>query len=238
MDCAQNSQLESLSKLTGELAHEIKNPLSTLKINVHLVQEQLQKNTSDPNIQRALRKLDIIQKEANRLQNILDAFLQYIGKPELQLGYTDLNEVLSDLIDFYSPQAQIHGITLRFTLYGQPLTVQADADKVKQVLLNMFINAQQAMPDGGDLMVQTDKVSGCARIRISDTGLGIAPDKQSRIFEPTFSTRSHGSGLGLATARKIIESHNGTVSVESEPGKGTAFTISLPLRADTQESSH
>lgn len=236
-------QLEELSKLTGELAHEIKNPLSTIKINLKLAAEELKGSNSvgagkiDPErdnqkIKRALRKIAVIQKETDRLEHILDGFLRYVNRPELQLTSININEMLSDMIDFYSPQAYSHSITLRQGFSSEPLVCKVDAGMLKQVVLNLFINAQQAMNSGGELMIRTAKQKEIAVIQISDTGNGIAADKLSDIFKPYCSFRPSGTGLGLAAAKRIVEAHNGTITVNSEPGKGTLFTIRLPLQAD------
>jgi signal transduction histidine kinase len=235
-------QLEELSKLTGELAHEIKNPLSTIKINLKLVSEELADSKSagagkadaDSNQQqlaRALRKMGVIQKEADRLEQILDDFLRYADRADLQLADADVNELISDMVDFYSPQARSHSITIRQGFYDEPLVCKIDADMLKQVVLNLFINAQQAMKDGGELIIRTDKQKAQAVIQVSDTGSGIAADKLAHIFDAYYSSRPQGSGLGLPTAKRIVEAHNGTLSVNSEPGKGTLFTITLPLKA-------
>ncbi|MBN1392947.1 MAG: hypothetical protein JW947_09110 [Sedimentisphaerales bacterium] len=236
-------QLEELSKLTGELAHEIKNPLSTIKINLKLAAEELEganlaasgKADSEKNAQRfrlALRKIAIIQKETDRLEHILDSFLRYISRPELQLEPVNINELLSDMIDFFSPQAYSNSITVRQGLSGEPLVCEVDAGMLKQVVLNLFINAQQAMSSGGELMIRTSRQKEKAVIQISDTGKGIVPDKLSDLFKPYCSFRPSGTGLGLATAKRIVELHKGTITVDSEPGKGTLFTIKLPLKAD------
>ncbi len=234
--------LEELGKLTGELAHEIKNPLSTIKINLKLVSEELEDSISaksqkagiekqNHSFTRALRKIAVIQKETDRLEQILEGFLRYINKTKLNLASTDINELVSDMIDFYSPQAHSHSITMRQGLYNQPLICKVDTDMLKQVILNLFINAQQAMSKGGELMIRTDRQKKEAVIQINDTGSGIAPDKLPYIFDVYYSSQPHGSGLGLPTAKKIIEAHNGTISVESEPEKGTSFTIKLPISA-------
>ena len=235
-------QLEELSKLTGELAHEIKNPLSTIKINLKLVSEDLKdaqlaqagKKDTEGNGQRlgrALRKIGVIEKEADRLEQILDGFLRYADRAELQLTDADVNELTSDMIDFYSPQAYSHSITIRQGLCSEPLVCRVDADMLKQVVLNLFINAQQAMKDGGELMIRTSKQAAEAVIQISDTGTGIAADKLAHIFDAYYSSRPQGSGLGLPTAKRIVEAHNGSLTVNSEQGKGTSFTIKLPLKA-------
>ncbi len=233
-------QLEELGKLTGELAHEIKNPLSTIKINLKLISEELEDSSTEEarrtdserqpqSLARAFRKIGVIQKEADRLEQILDGFLRYVGRSEFKPGIVDINELISDMIDFYSPQGYSHSITIRQGLYGEPLVCKVDGGMLKQAMLNLFINAQQAMSDGGELIVQTKKQQGSAVIQVSDTGRGISSERLPHIFDAYYSSRPSGGGLGLATAKKIVESHNGTISVASEPGKGTSFTIRLPL---------
>jgi len=233
-------QLEELGKLTGELAHEIKNPLSVIKVNLKLISEELGssrpaesgKMAPDKNnrkFTRATGKIAVIQKEADRLEQILDGFLRYVDRGELQLASVDVNSLIGDMVDFYSPQAHSHSITVRQGLYDKPLICKADADMLKQAILNLFINAQQAMSDGGELIIRTDRQKENAVIQISDTGSGIAPDKLPYIFDAYYSSRPKGSGLGLPTAKRIIEGHNGTITVTSELEKGTLFTIKLPL---------
>ncbi len=229
-----------LTKLTGELAHEIKNPLSTIKVNLKLTREALEgidlaepaKATPDRGQHRlssALRKITVIQKETDRLEHIVDGFLRYVRRPELQLATMDLNELVSDMVDFYWPQAHSHGLTLRHGLAAEPLVCRLDSSALKQVLLNLFINSQQASEDGGELMVRTTRRRDRAVLEVSDTGKGIPPEKMASVFRPYQSWRSGGTGLGLATAKKIVEAHSGTISVHSEPGRGTSFTIELPL---------
>jgi two-component system sensor histidine kinase HydH len=223
-------QLEELGKLTGGLAHEIKNPLSTIKINLKLIGEDLEgSETDDPRFARALRKIAVIQKETDRLEQILEGFLRYIDRTEFQTARVDINELVGDMVDFYAPQAHSHSITIRQGLYGGPLMARVDSDRLKQVLLNLFINARQAMPGGGELIIRTSLENENAIIQISDTGSGIVPDKLPHIFDAYYSTRPHGSGLGLPTAKKIVEAHNGVINVDSEPGRGTSFTIKLPI---------
>jgi len=235
------SQLEALSKLTGQLTHEIKNPLSTIKINLKLVSEELNDlissesgpNSTDRNnrsFTRALRKVAVIQKETDRLEHILDDFLRYLDRTELQLVSVDINELISDMIDFYTPQAYSHSITIRQGLYNKPLVCRLDADMLKQVILNLFINAQQAMNEGGELIIRTDRQEKQVVIQISDTGGGIPPEVLPHIFDTYYTSRPQGSGLGLPTAKKIVELHGGTIQVDSTSGKGTSFTVRLPVQ--------
>ena len=237
-DRAEISSLDGeLTRLTGELAHEIKNPLSTIKVNLKLTKESLDDvEPAEPyrhKLASAQRKISVVQKETDRLEQILDGFLRYVRRPDLQLAATDLNELVGDMIDFYSPQAYSHALTVRQGLADSPLMCKVDFGALRQVLLNLFINAQQAMDGGGELMIRTGRRGRCATVQISDTGRGIPPEKLNAIFRPYQSSRSGGTGLGLATAKKIIEAHHGTIAVHSELGKGTAFTIEIPL-VDTQ----
>ncbi|MCD4831235.1 MAG: hypothetical protein K8R02_05420 [Anaerohalosphaeraceae bacterium] len=223
----QAEAFAELAKLTGGLAHEIKNPLSIVKVNLQLVAENLGSDRAD--VGRAADKINVVRKETDRLEQILDDFLRYIGKPELQTVSVDINTLAGDVFDFYSPQAHNNFITMRHSLCDENLNCMADADMLKQVLLNMFINAQQAMSGGGELMLRTEKRGRNAVITISDTGIGMEPEKQKKIFEAYYSSRKGGSGLGLSISKKIINAHNGTVKVDSVCGKGTSFTIALPL---------
>jgi signal transduction histidine kinase len=218
---------EELGMLTGGLAHEIRNPLSTIKINLKLIGEDLDKN--DPMLARPLRKIGIVQKETDRLERILDDFLRYAGKMELGAVTADINELVGDMVDFYMPQAQSRSITMRFGPSKERIMCRVDITMFKQVLLNLFINAQQAMPTGGELIIRTYKKENDAVIEVGDTGTGIEPDRLERIFDAYYSSKPSGSGLGLATAKKIILQHGGTIAVSSEIGKGTLFTIRLPL---------
>jgi two-component system, NtrC family, sensor histidine kinase HydH len=221
------SELEELGRITGGLAHEIKNPLSIIKVNLKLVSEDL--TGQSENVTRAAKKIAVVRKETERLEEILEDFLRYVKKTELHSFSVDVNQIVSDMIDFYSPQAFSRSITVRSSLADESLICKADADSLKQVLLNLFINAQQAMPGGGELMLRTQRNDDNAVIIVSDTGKGIEPENLDKIFSAYYSTKVGGSGLGLSTSRKIIESHNGSIKVDSIPGKGTSFTIQLPL---------
>jgi len=142
---SKNEQLEELGKLTGELAHEIKNPLSTIKINLRLIHEELEQLESaiscrpgfekcDHKFARALRKISVIEKETDRLEQILDGFLRYVAKTELQIASVDINELISDMIDFYSPQAHSHSLIIRHSMHhNEPLICKVDADMLKHI---------------------------------------------------------------------------------------------------------
>jgi two-component system sensor histidine kinase HydH len=223
-----SGEAEDLGRLLGVIAHEIKNPLSTIKVNLKLIDEELQ-SSPDQQVARARRKLSVIDKETTRLEQILDGFLRYADRSKPKLADIDLNSLIDDMFDFYLPQAAAHCVTMRQCLSKEPLICPIDAGMLKQAILNLFINSIQAIGASGELIVQTSRDGKFAKIQIRDTGKGIPAERLEHIFEPYQSSRPDGAGLGLATVKKIIDAHNAAIAVISEPGKGTAFTISIPL---------
>lgn len=232
-----NNGSVNFANLIGVLAHEIKNPLSTIKVNLKLIAEDLQKEAFSASkqgenlaVNRLLNKISVVQKETDRLEHILDGFLRYTDDAALTLSHIDINELMSDMVDFFGPQARSHSIIVRTFFAPEQLICKIDENMIKQVVLNIFLNAQQAMADGGELMIRTDRHGSDAVIQISDTGSGIAADKLEKIFDMYYSTKPDGAGLGLAIASRIIQKHKGSITVISEPGRGTAFTLKLPLK--------
>lgn len=217
-----------IASLVGSLAHEIKNPLSTVNLNLQLLAEDFGEAQTQKE-RRALHKIEIVQKECHRLENVLNEFLRFVRIIDLELTPHDLNEVVTELIEFHAPRSRQAGIVLRDSLPAGLPKVRLDRDLFKQALLNLIINAHQAMPDGGELILQTRADDRWVYLDVIDTGTGMAPETLAKVFKPFFSTRPGGSGLGLPTAKRIIDAHHGTLLVESELGKGTAFTIRLPI---------
>ena len=224
---AQKGQT-NLSGLIGGLAHELKNPLSTITVNLKLLAEDFQNPESDRE-RKALVRLGVLAVETRRLSNLLDDVLKFVRRPELHRKGCDVNVLMQTMIDFYSAQARSAKLTLRHQLHSAPLICDLDVDLIKQALLNIFINAQQAMPDGGELMIRTSMEGNSARIDITDTGPGISQIDREKMFEVSFSTKQGGSGLGLPTAKRIIQAHQGNIEVQTTPGRGTNFRISLSL---------
>jgi signal transduction histidine kinase len=242
-------RMAELATLTGGLAHEIRNPLSTLKVNFQLLAEDWQEATDAAEsdlCRRSLAKIETLRDEADRLQVILDDFLQYLGKQELHVARADLNELVDDLLVFFRPQALAQNVQVRESLHGEPLICELDVPKIKQALLNLFVNAQQAMPAGGELIVRTSieptspvsdaepsDLPGDSRacVEVVDTGCGIPANELDKIFQPYYSTKREGTGLGLPTTRRIVRAHHGDVMVDGEPGRGSRFTVRLPLAA-------
>lgn len=221
------AQYAEIAQLAGGLAHEIRNPLSTLQLNLQLLAEDFQ----DPETardRRALQRIERLTHEVRRLHSILENFLRFARIRDLDLVPGDLNEVVEEMRDFYEPHAATQSILIRTQLADDLPRVGLQADLFKQALLNLILNAEHAMPSGGELMLTTRREGQSAVLDVTDTGMGMTDAVRSRIFDPFFSTRAGGSGLGLPTTRKIVEGHGGTIQVQSEPGKGARFTIRLP----------
>ena len=221
-------RLAELGTLTGGLAHEIKNPLSTVQLNLQLLKEDL--SPDHPGYSRLISRLVTITKETSRLREILDDFLRYAGRLELDRKPTELNQLLDELVDFFSPQAQLQRVQLRLRRADHPITANVDPKLIKQAVLNLMLNGMQAMPNGGEMILAASNGDGRAVIDVIDTGSGITPEAQAKIFQAYYSTKKGGTGLGLAMAKRITEEHGGMLSVTSEMGKGSDFSIQLPLR--------
>jgi signal transduction histidine kinase len=217
-----------IATLAGGLAHEIKNPLSTISMNLELLIEDLDQSES-PRDRRMLKKLQTVQRECRHLEEILNEFLKFARVGELELVETDLNEVVREFIEFYRPQAIEHQIEISPHLAGDLPAVRLDQALFRQVLMNLALNSQQALPHGGQLELQTYVRDGAVHLDLIDTGIGMDSRTMARMFDVFFSTKPGGSGLGLPTVKKIIEAHGGRIVADSAPGRGTRFTISLPV---------
>jgi two-component system, NtrC family, sensor histidine kinase HydH len=231
LDVHERERLEAryaeIATLAGGLAHEIRNPLSTIGMNLELMAEDLEGGET-PRDRRLLSKVKLVQRECEHLEDILNAFLQFARAGELDLVETDLNELVEEFIRFYRPQTDGLGIEISPHLESDLPSVRIDRSLMRQVLMNLALNAQYAMPDGGLLELQTYGRDGRVHLEFIDNGAGMDERTRARAFQAFFSTRSGGSGLGLPTVRKIVEAHHGTITCDSEPGRGTRFVISLP----------
>jgi signal transduction histidine kinase len=221
------SRYAELARIAGGLAHEIRNPLSTMRLNLDLLAEEFRGSDSIRD-RRALTKIERLRKETLRLQNVLEDFLRFAHLERIQPVDQPLAAVVNEVCDFWEPQAQAHGIVVRVYHDPQPSCSPLDADLFKQAILNLLLNAQQAMPDGGELMLITRRAGAWNVLEVVDTGVGIPASLRDKVFEPFQTTKPGGSGLGLPMVRRIVEAHGGRIAFESEPGKGTKFTIWLP----------
>ncbi len=212
--------------LASGLAHEIRNPLSTLRMNLQLLREDWE-NPITEREQKNRRKIDVLLREIDRLDSILSDLLRFAAGHALDLRPTDLNGLAGELLDFLSPQAERARIRLRRDLDPRLPAVDVDPNLIRQALQNLLVNAQQALPGGGEITVRTSANGHDVLLSVSDNGPGIPVENRERIFDLYFSTRPGGTGLGLPMVRKIVEEHRGTVEVETAPGRGATFTLCL-----------
>jgi len=239
-------RLAEVSSMTGGLAHEIKNPLSTLVLNAQLLDEDLEEQVHDEESRRRLRRrVEGLVRETVRLRGILEDFLRYAGRMRLDPQRHDVASLLSDLVDFFHPQCDQSAIVLRAEIPEGPIDAEVDEPHLKQAVLNLMLNAVQAM-DGptssagaprGELIVRLEADDAEVRIHVIDTGPGIPADRIEEIFRPYVSGKRGGSGLGLPTSRRIAEEHGGRLTVHSEPGRGSDFLIRIPRRRATSSTA-
>jgi signal transduction histidine kinase len=226
-----------LAELAGGFIHEIKNHLSTLGLNLQLLAEDFQEPESHRE-RRALERIQRLQQECQRLVDVSNDFLRFARIQDLNLEPADLGGVVEEMIDFFTPMARQANLDIKCYLPADLPRVRLDRDMFKQALLNLLLNAVQAMPNGGELTLQAEwqpvaeGSPGRVLLHLIDTGVGMTPEVLARVFRPFFSTKPAGNGLGLPTARKIVEAHRGTLDVQSEVGHGTKFTIALPGLAE------
>ena len=216
-----------IARLAGGLAHEIKNPLSTIRLNIELLAEDLEEIDA-PQGRRALLKIDVVKRESRRLEELLNDFLNFACAHRLELQPSDANHAVREVIELFRPLATESKIGVIEFLTSDLPSVLLDRRSFHRALFNLVLNAQQAMPGGGELVLRTRSSGNEIAIDLIDTGCGMDTETLEHLFDAFFSTKKGGSGLGLATVRKIIEAHNGRIAVQSEPNYGTQFTIVLP----------
>ena len=221
------AQYEELAALTGSLAHEIKNPLSVIRMNMELLAEDFA-DSETPRERRALSKIDMVTRQCTRLENLLNDFLQFNKVRKLELRSGSLNEQMERVLDLFTPQSKESGVEVVRYLDPDLPSILLNAETLQAALVNLVKNALEAMKDGGQLIARTRLTRNGVALDLIDTGTGMDEKTAMKMFEPFYSTKSGGSGLGLPTARKIIEAHGGRIGVHSEVGRGTQFTLEFP----------
>lgn len=247
----QAERLATLSKFATILSHEIRNPLNSMIINLRILKRDMEKQNGDRGNRGG--HYEKVISEIWRIDSLVENFLNYARPPELVPYPHDINEVLDEVVETHRGTAQERGVRIETRYQDGELPVSVDVNQIKQVFLNIMLNAFDAMETGGTLTISTERApprnrgdltlegfgeSPLVNIKFEDTGRGIDPGRLDRIFEVYYTSKSTGTGLGLPIAQQIVEKHGGVISVESTPGKGTAFTLALPaLEAETAEPS-
>jgi signal transduction histidine kinase len=215
-------KLSALNRLTAGIAHEIKNPLNATMIHLELLRIQLADR------QQALDHVGVIANQVRRLDEVVQGFLKFTRPEDLRLEPVDLAAVFESLRPVVQAEATKHKVELKIDVPDGLPSVEGDANLLEQAFLNLSLNACQAMPDGGLLRLGARTTSDRrVLIEVEDTGVGIAPEHMSRVFDLYFTTKKNGSGIGLSLVFRTVQLHNGEMEVQSTPGSGTIFRIKL-----------
>ncbi len=218
----RTERLAALGRLVAGMAHEIRNPLNSISGYSQHLKGKFGSDTSEG------KALDVIVKEVDRLNRVITELLDFSRPQDPELEPLDLNETVRSTLALIAREAASQGVTIVEELPDTQVPVMGHSDSLKQLLLNLSLNALQAMPDGGVLSVQAGIHGKRAFLKVSDTGPGIPPEKQESIFEPFYTTRESGTGLGLAIVHRIVLDHGAEIRVESSPGSGAAFIVRFP----------
>lgn len=216
-----------LATLAGSLAHEIKTPLSVIRLNVELVAEDLAE-LDHPEARRLTQRVAVVQRQCTRLESLLNDFLRLTRLDHLELIAGSLNAMLEQTLDFFEADAKSRKVEILRYLAPDLPSVLLDRPTLQAAITNMVKNALESMPHGGQLVVRTRMTRTGVALDLIDTGTGIDPSTLLKMFEPFYTTKEGGSGLGLPMAKKVIEAHGGVIHVQSETGRGTQFTIEFP----------
>jgi two-component system sensor histidine kinase HydH len=229
----RSEKLAALGQLAAGIAHEIRNPLTSINILIHSVTENLPSETSHR------EDLKVIEEEIHRINEIVEQFLRFAKPSPPLLTRGKVLPILEETLQLLKPQLERQRITVRKEF--QPLVpIVLDREQIKQVLLNLLINAIQAMPHGGRLVLGAEVSENGQWIQLSirDSGIGIPPENMKKLFDPFFSTKEGGVGLGLSIAHRIMDQHHGKIEVESHPGEGTLFNLWLPIHQKEEDADH
>ena len=219
----QSEKLAALGKLSAGIAHEIRNPLTSIKVLIYSLAQKINDTETKE------KDVKIIQDEIERVNQIIKRFLDFARPKEPEFSATDINRVLEDTITLVIPKISEQDIDLERNFSPIP-DIQADKEQMKQVFLNLFLNAVQAMPDGGKIGIKTEFKAQCIRIEIQDEGSGVPSQIKNKVFEPFFTAKEEGVGLGLSIVKRIIDEHGGLIKIDNAYPKGTVVTIELPLK--------
>jgi len=226
-----SERMRSLGELAAGLAHEIKNPLGAIKSSAEIIKESFKEDSPVKEF------LDILLKETSRLNKIVTNFLTFARPVKPELLPCSIKKILEHVMKLVKTEMEKNNISLEKDISEGITEISADAQQLQQVFLNLSLNAIQAMPEGGKLFIRVREEGEYMTITFRDTGRGISKENLDKLFTPFFSTKKNGTGLGLATSYRIIENHGGSISVESEPDKGTSFIINMPLITERRSDS-
>jgi signal transduction histidine kinase len=227
-------RLAAVGRISAQITHEIRNPLNAIGLNAELLAEELAERKAPA---EARQLVDAISREVDRLNGVAEEYLTFARLPKPSLGRQDLNEVVGSLLDFLAPELRAAGVDVVRELVPGALAVRGDEGQLRAVFLNLLRNSREAMPGGGRVTVRTRQDGEAVEAVVADTGGGIPPEVLTRIFEPFYSTKERGTGLGLAFALQVVKEHGGTIRCDSAAGQGTTFTLRFPADEERGEAA-
>ena len=218
-------RLAAVGRISAQITHEIRNPLNAIGLNTELLAEEI---AALPEPGEALQMVAAISREVDRLNGVTEHYLRYVRPPRPTTERFELSELLGGLLDFLAPELSAAGLSVRRELARDLPPIRGDEARLRGAFLNLIRNAREATPGGGSITVRTRPFEGGVEAQIGDTGGGIPPGDLTRIFEPFYSTKERGTGLGLAFTQQVVEEHGGTIQCDSVLGQGTVFTLRFP----------
>ena len=225
----ESERLSALTLLAAGVAHEIGNPLNSLHIHLQLMERKVKKLKAAADKRELQDSIDIARAEINRLDSIVTQFLRAVRPSKPNLQPENVNEIVREAVRFFRPEITDRDIVVETELRSDLPRLELDRDQIKQAFYNAIKNSFEAMKRRGILRIRTDRDETHVKISFNDTGGGISAENLSRVFEPYFTTKSGGSGLGLLIVRRIVREHGGELAIESSEGKGLTLTIRLPF---------
>jgi signal transduction histidine kinase len=229
-EISRKQRLSELGNLAATVAHEIRNPLNSVSMGLQRLKAEFSPADEQDKNEYA-HFLSLMQSEVRRLNSIVEQFLSLARPLKLKYEAIAIENFLRELTTLTAQDAKSSGVNIDLQVAPDLRSLPADTDYLKQLLLNLILNGIQAMPQGGTLTLEASANNDHLQITVADSGIGIDPEALKRIFEPYFTTKPNGSGLGLSIARRIAEAHGGTITVESEPQRGSRFRVTLPFAA-------
>lgn len=223
-------KLAAVGSLSAGLAHEIRNPLNAMSLQMQLLQRRIARQSKDPSVEAPLK---VMYSEIERLSNLVDDFLRFARPSGLRPGPVELVSLVNQVVGLQQLVAKERGVLLRCESGPELLHLMADGQKLRQILVNLIANAVDASSEGSEVLLTVAREGERAVIEVRDRGKGIPESELSRIFEPFFSTKDHGTGLGMAICHRLISLHEGKISIDSKPGVGTCVRIELGIQACT-----
>jgi signal transduction histidine kinase len=223
-------RITAINRVTTGVAHEVKNPLNAMLMHLEIAKMKLARGDSDLD-----QQIEVISSEITRLDRVVKTFLDFTRPVDLKMRETPVNAFIESLVELTRPQAAAAGVCVETGLEAKDATITADVDLLKQALLNLVVNAIEAMPEGGTLRLETQVRASSngsgdeVEIRIGDTGKGIPEHLREKIFKLYFTTKPSGSGIGLALTFRMVQLHGGKIDYVSESGSGTTFNVRFPL---------